>query len=46
MANGDVYVNLKTKDHPDGLMRGQIKLKGGDNSTSSANVTSSTNSTS
>jgi len=46
MANGDVYVNLKTKDHPDGLMRGQIKLKGGDNSTSSANATSSTNSTS
>ena len=45
MANGDVYVNLKTKDHPDGLMRGQIKLKGGDNSTS-ANATSSTNSTS
>ena len=46
MANGDVYVNLKTKDHPDGLMRGQIKLKGGDNATSSANATSSTNSTS
>jgi len=46
MANGDVYVNLKTKDHPDGLMRGQIKLKGGDNSTSTANATSSTNSTS
>src|SRR6476620_11873252 len=44
MANGDVYVNLKTKDHPDGLMRGQIKLKGGDNATSS--VTNSTNSTS
>jgi hypothetical protein len=45
MANGDTYVNLKTQDHPDGLMRGQIKLKG-DNVTSSANVTSSTNSTS
>src|SRR6476620_6263635 len=44
IANGDVYVNLKTQDHPDGLMRGQIKLKG-DNATSSANVTSSTNST-
>src|SRR6476660_2672809 len=28
IANGDVYVNLKTQDHPDGLMRGQIKLKG------------------
>ena len=45
IANGDVYVNLKTQDHPDGLMRGQIKLKG-DNATSSANATSSTNSTS
>ena len=46
IANGDVYINLKTDDHPDGLMRGQIKLKGGDNSTSSAKATSSTNSTS
>jgi hypothetical protein len=44
MANGDTYVNLKTQDHPDGLMRGQIKLKGA-NTTSSANVTSSTSST-
>ena len=38
MANGDTYVNLKTQDHPDGQIRGQIKLKG-DNATSSANVT-------
>ena len=45
MANGDVYINLKTEDHPDGLMRGQIKLKG-DNTTSSANTTSSTSNTS
>ena len=44
MANGDTYVNMKTQDHPDGEIRGQIKLKG-DNATSSANVTSSTNST-
>jgi hypothetical protein len=44
MANGDMYVNLNTQDHPDGEIRGQIKLKG-DNATSSANVTSSTNST-
>ena len=44
MANGDTYVNLKTQDHPDGEIRGQINLKG-DNATSSANVTSSTNST-
>src|SRR6476660_2176736 len=45
IANGDTYVNLKTQDHPDGEIRGQIKLKG-DNATSSANATSSTNSTS
>jgi hypothetical protein len=45
IANGDTYVNLATSDHPDGELRGQIKLKG-DNSTSSANATSSTNSTS
>jgi len=44
MENGDTYVNLKTQDHPDGEIRGQIKLKG-DNATSSANVTNSTNST-
>ena len=46
MANGDTYVNLATSDHPDGELRGQIKLKGGDNGTSSANATSLTNSTS
>src|SRR6476659_9135879 len=45
IANGDVYVNLKTQDPTDEIMRGQIKLKG-DNATSSANATSSTNSTS
>jgi len=46
MENGDTYVNLATSDHPDGELRGQIKLKGGDNGTSSANATSLTNSTS
>ena len=46
IANGDTYVNLVTSDHPDGELRGQIKLKGGDNATSSANSTSSTNNTS
>src|SRR6476469_471997 len=44
MSIGDVYINLKTKDHPDGLMRGQRKLKGA-NATDSS-VTNSTNSTS
>ena len=45
MGSGDTYVNFHTSDHPDGLMRGQIKLKG-DNATSSTNATVSTNSTS
>ena len=46
IASGDVYINLKTEDHPDGLMRGQIKLKGGDNATdSSATDSSATDST-
>ena len=40
LANGDTYVNLATSSHPDGELRGQIKLKGGDNATSSANATS------
>lgn len=44
MANGDTYVNVHTKDHPKGEIRGQVKLKG-ENATSSANVTASTNST-
>lgn len=45
MANGDTYVNLATSSHPDGELRGQIKLKGGDNVTSSANATGSMNAT-
>ncbi|HEX9320215.1 MAG TPA: CHRD domain-containing protein [Nitrososphaeraceae archaeon] len=47
MANGDTYVNVHTKNHPDGEIRGQIKLKGA-NITSTAtatNATVSTNST-
>jgi CHRD domain len=39
MANGDTYVNVHTKDHPNGEIRGQIKLKG-DNATSVGNTTS------
>jgi hypothetical protein len=39
MANGDTYVNVHTKDHPKGEIRGQIKLKG-DNATSVGNTTS------
>jgi hypothetical protein len=44
IANGDTYVNLATSDHPDGEIRGQVKLKGS-NATDSS-VTDSTNSTS
>jgi len=45
MGNGDTYADLATDSHPDGEIRGQIKLKG-DNATSSTNATVSTNSTS
>ena len=44
IANGDTYVNLATSDHPDGEIRGQVKLKGSNPTDSS--VTDSTNSTS
>ncbi len=43
MANGDTYVNVHTKDHPNGKIRGQIKLKG--ENASAGNTTASTNST-
>ena len=45
MANGDTYVNVHTKDHPNGEIRGQINLKG-EGAVSTSNVTTSANSTS
>ena len=44
MTNADTYVNVQTQDHPDGEIRGQVKVKGS-NATDSS-VTDSTNSTS
>ncbi len=37
MGNGDTYVNVHTADHPDGMIRGQVKLKGS-NSTDSNTI--------
>src|SRR6266498_696842 len=45
MANGDTYVNIHTNNHPNGEIRGQVKLKGL-NATAPVNATVSTNSTS
>jgi len=30
MGSGNTYVNVHTADHPDGIIRGQIKIKGAD----------------
>ena len=32
MASGNTYTNVHTADHPDGMIRGQIKAKGADES--------------
>jgi hypothetical protein len=38
MGSGDTYVNFHTADHPDGIIRGQVKLKGS-NATDSTTAT-------
>jgi len=35
MSGGNTYVNVHTADHPDGIIRGQIKMKGADESAAS-----------
>ena len=40
MGSGNTYVNVGTTDHPDGMIRGQIKIKGtNDTATASLNNT-------
>jgi len=40
MGSGNTYVNVGTTDHPDGMIRGQIKIKGtNDTATASVNNT-------
>ncbi len=40
MGSGNTYVNVHTTDHPDGMIRGQIKVKGTDDTTAnSLNIT-------
>jgi hypothetical protein len=40
LGGGNTYVNLHTTDHPDGMIRGQIKVKGTDDTTAeSLNIT-------
>jgi hypothetical protein len=44
LGSENTYVNVQTEDHPDGMIRGQVKLKGtDDSSTASMNMTSSSN---
>ena len=34
MASGEAYISLQSTDHPDGLIRGQLKQKGANATTS------------
>jgi CHRD domain-containing protein len=45
MGSGNTYVNLHTTDHPDGLIRGQLKQKGTNATDSAPDTSSADNST-
>jgi hypothetical protein len=44
MGNGNTYVNIHTADHPDGMIRGQVKIKGANETTTTGpmNMTDTT----
>ncbi|CAN5550872.1 hypothetical protein BH18THE1_BH18THE1_20280 [soil metagenome] len=44
MGSGNTYVNVHTTDHPDGMIRGQIKIKGTDDTATASLNNTSTNS--
>ena len=43
MGTGNTYVNVHTTDHPDGMIRGQIKIKGTDDTTTASVNNTGTN---
>ncbi|MDW0298441.1 MAG: CHRD domain-containing protein [Nitrososphaeraceae archaeon] len=43
MGSGNTYVNVHTTDHPDGMIRGQIKIKGTDDTTTASVNNTGTN---
>ena len=45
MGGGNTYVNLHTTDHPDGLIRGQLKQKGANTTTAMPDTSSADNAT-
>jgi hypothetical protein len=45
MGSGNTYVNLHTTDHPDGLIRGQLKQKGTNATTSIPDTSTTRNAT-
>ena len=43
MGSGNTYVNVQTADHPDGMVRGQIQIKGTDDTATASLNNTSTN---